>query len=162
MPRGGVLPPTPVLAPGSALGSRPRVALSSARVPPAYTEPRPPAIHGGIALEQTGGGRMPRERRSQTRIEYQDPHPEEDGRRGEVRANVSHCHVNNKISLFIGGLSATGSRSSEATDLSCHLWHSNLRALKGAPTVVSRGTGRGDRSNLRYGQCGGRVSTRYA
>jgi hypothetical protein len=32
MPRGGVLPPTPVLAPGSALGSRPRVALSSAQV----------------------------------------------------------------------------------------------------------------------------------
>ena len=132
MPRGGVLPPTPVLAPGSALGSRPRVALSSAQAPPVYTEPRPPAIHGGIALEQTGGGRMPRERRSQTRIEYQDPHPEEDGRRGEVRANVSHCHVNNKISLFIGGLSATGSRSSEATDLSCHLWQSNLRAPQGS------------------------------
>jgi hypothetical protein len=29
---GGVLPPSPVLAPGSALGSRPRVALSSAQV----------------------------------------------------------------------------------------------------------------------------------
>jgi hypothetical protein len=56
----------------------------------------------------------------------------------------------------------TGSLSSEATDLSCHLRHSNPRALQGAPTVVSRGTGRGDRSNLRYGQFGGRVSTRYA
>jgi hypothetical protein len=32
MPRGGIVPPTPVLAPGSALGSRPRVALSSAQV----------------------------------------------------------------------------------------------------------------------------------
>ena len=32
MPRGGVLPPIPVLAPGLALGSRPRVALSSAQV----------------------------------------------------------------------------------------------------------------------------------
>ena len=32
MPRGGIVPPAPVLAPGSALGSRPRVALSSARV----------------------------------------------------------------------------------------------------------------------------------
>jgi hypothetical protein len=31
---GGVLPPSPVLAPGSALGSRPRVALSSAQVMP--------------------------------------------------------------------------------------------------------------------------------
>ena len=36
MPRGGILPPAPVLAPGSALGSRPRVALSSAQAPPGY------------------------------------------------------------------------------------------------------------------------------
>ena len=42
MPRGGVLPPTPVLAPGSALGSRPRVALSSAQAPPIYSGARPP------------------------------------------------------------------------------------------------------------------------
>src|SRR5512142_2034924 len=41
MPRGGIVPPTPVLAPGSALGSRPRVALSSAQVPPVYSGPRP-------------------------------------------------------------------------------------------------------------------------
>jgi hypothetical protein len=32
MPRGGFLPPAPVLAPESALGSRPRVALPSAQV----------------------------------------------------------------------------------------------------------------------------------
>jgi hypothetical protein len=42
MPRGGVLPPTPVLAPGSALGARPRVALSSAQAPPIYSGARPP------------------------------------------------------------------------------------------------------------------------
>src|SRR5215831_10315148 len=36
MPRGGVLPPIPVLAPGSALGSRPRVALSTAQAPRSY------------------------------------------------------------------------------------------------------------------------------
>src|SRR5512135_151075 len=41
MPRGGIVPPTPVLAPGSALGSRPRVALSSVQVPPVYSGPRP-------------------------------------------------------------------------------------------------------------------------
>src|SRR5436309_13269039 len=41
MPRGGIVPPTPVLAPGSALGSRPRVALSSAQVPPVYYRPGP-------------------------------------------------------------------------------------------------------------------------
>src|SRR5262249_15483770 len=39
MPRGGVLPPTPVLAPGTALGSRPRVALSSAQAPSVYPRP---------------------------------------------------------------------------------------------------------------------------
>src|SRR5436305_6295372 len=41
MPRGGIVPPAPVLAPGSALGSRPRVALSSAQVLPVYSRPRP-------------------------------------------------------------------------------------------------------------------------
>src|SRR4051794_1565351 len=41
MRRGGIVPPTPVLAPGSALGSRPRVALSSAQVSPVYSTPRP-------------------------------------------------------------------------------------------------------------------------
>src|SRR5271166_1888180 len=41
MPRGGIVPPTPVLAPGSALRSRPRVALSSAQVPPVYSGRRP-------------------------------------------------------------------------------------------------------------------------
>jgi hypothetical protein len=32
-PWGGIVPPAPVLAPGAALGSRPRVALSSAQAP---------------------------------------------------------------------------------------------------------------------------------
>jgi len=32
----GIVPPSPVLAPGSALGSRPRVALSSAQVSSVY------------------------------------------------------------------------------------------------------------------------------
>jgi hypothetical protein len=36
MPRAGILPPSPVLAPGSALGSRPRVDLSSAQVSRVY------------------------------------------------------------------------------------------------------------------------------
>jgi rubredoxin len=58
-PRGGVLPPTPVLAPGTALGSRPRVALSSAQVPRAYTEPRPPSNSQGIAPAQTRAEECP-------------------------------------------------------------------------------------------------------
>ena len=46
MPRGGIVPPTPVLAPGSALGSRPRVALSSGQVTSVY----PAAIRSGNFL----------------------------------------------------------------------------------------------------------------
>src|SRR5512135_307707 len=41
MPRGGIVPPTPVLAPGSALRSRPRVALSSAQAPSVSARSRP-------------------------------------------------------------------------------------------------------------------------
>ena len=40
-PKSGIVPLLPVLAPGTALGSRPRVALSSAQAPSAYCEPRP-------------------------------------------------------------------------------------------------------------------------
>src|SRR5271166_1395108 len=40
--QGGIVPPSPVLAPGSALGWRPRVALSSAQVSSVYPgAPRP-------------------------------------------------------------------------------------------------------------------------
>ena len=81
-PRGGVLPPTPVWAPGSALGSRPRVAGSSAQAPGVYSGPRPPGNSRlGRSLAKRGGT-IALELRAQTRIGYQDPHPEEDGRRG--------------------------------------------------------------------------------
>jgi len=57
MPRGGVLPPTPVLAPGSALGSRPRVALSSAQARLVYSALRPPGNSGlGRPLARRGRG----------------------------------------------------------------------------------------------------------
>jgi hypothetical protein len=57
MPRGGIVPPTPVLAPGSALGSRPRVALSSAQAPPVYSGPRPPGNSGGRPRAKRKTGR---------------------------------------------------------------------------------------------------------
>src|SRR6202042_2134029 len=56
MPRGGIVPPTPVLAPGSALGSRPRVALSSAQVRPVYSGPR----HSGNSRPRRRSRRDPR------------------------------------------------------------------------------------------------------
>jgi hypothetical protein len=47
------------------------------------------------------GGRMPRGLQCQRRIEYQGPHREGDGRRGEVRANVLYCHNNTKLYLYL-------------------------------------------------------------
>jgi hypothetical protein len=41
-PESGIVPLSPVLTPGTALGSRPRVALSSAQALSVYREPMPP------------------------------------------------------------------------------------------------------------------------
>src|ERR1700719_4118823 len=60
MPRGGIVPPAPVLAPGSALGSRPRVGRSSAPAPAVYRGPRPPGNAGaGSAARTTGQKTLP-------------------------------------------------------------------------------------------------------
>src|SRR5215475_2716132 len=60
MPRGGIVPPAPVLAPGSALGSRPRVALSSAQAPAVYRGSRPPGnVGAGSAARTTGQKALP-------------------------------------------------------------------------------------------------------
>src|SRR3954471_12442648 len=60
MRRGGIVPPAPVLAPGSALGSRPRVALSSAQVPVVYRGPWAPGNAGdGSAARTTGQKALP-------------------------------------------------------------------------------------------------------
>src|SRR5262245_60931881 len=54
MPRGGIVPPAPVLASGSALGSRPRVARSSAQAPAVYRGPRPPGNAGAGSAAHDG------------------------------------------------------------------------------------------------------------
>jgi hypothetical protein len=59
MPRGGIVPPAPVLAPGSALGSRPRVALSSAQARAVYRGPRPPGNAGAGSAARTTGQNTP-------------------------------------------------------------------------------------------------------
>jgi hypothetical protein len=64
MPRGGIVPPSPVLAPGSALGSRPRVALSSARSLQSTPGHGPRAIHGRGAAVAVAGARAARRRAS--------------------------------------------------------------------------------------------------
>jgi hypothetical protein len=82
MPRGGFLPPAPVLAPGSALGSRPRVAPSSAQAPPVYSALRPAGNHGpGRRLARRGRGIRPGSR-AWARSLSKGPYPREDRRRG--------------------------------------------------------------------------------
>jgi hypothetical protein len=140
MPRGGILPPAPVLAPGSALGSRPRVALSSARAPPVYSGPRPSGNAGISRLPARRGSGI----RPEWRLDQEDVHgPSPTG-------GSSWCGVRREMScnhhiigiLLKGGLSATGLRSSEATDLSCHL----------SQTLPSRPSRSAQRSTEGHGQ----------
>ena len=82
MPRGGIVPPAPVLAPGSALGSRPRVALSSAQAPPVSSALRPPGNLGpGRPLARRGRG-IRLGSRAWARSMSKGPCPREDWRRG--------------------------------------------------------------------------------
>src|SRR5437763_69347 len=82
MPRGGLLPPAPVLAPGSALGSRPRVALSSAQAPPVDSALRPPGDSGpGRPLARRGRG-IRLGSPAWARRRFKGPCPREDRRRG--------------------------------------------------------------------------------
>ncbi len=120
MPRGGVLPPTPVLAPEPALGSRPRVALSSAQAGAMYCRPGPA---GNPRLDQVlnHGRNNSTGTASPERDRLPGPSP-----RGELPARCGvQCsrrkRENIQINIQVGGLSATGLRQSEATDLSCHL-----------------------------------------
>ena len=92
MPRGGIVPPAPVLAPGSALGSRPRVALSSAQAPAVYRGPRPPGNAGAGSAARTTGQETHLELRARIGGRSQDPRHEEDGRRG-VGSGVCHYRV---------------------------------------------------------------------
>src|SRR5262249_44435900 len=157
MPRGGIVPPLPVLAPGSALLSRPRVARSSAPVPALDRGPRPLGHAGAGSAARTTGPKTPPRTAGQDQENVPGPSP-----RGglSTRCGVGHMSLyNHHIIEYLqeGGSSAAGLRTSEATDLSCHLSQVVLAPLRGAPSVVSRGTDRGDRSNLPYGQFGDRA-----
>jgi hypothetical protein len=143
-PGSGLVPLAPVLAPGTALGSRPRVALSSAQAPRVYCGPRPPGNSrlGGVLAKR--GDRVPLDVQAKTSTDYQGLRPEKDCHEMSC-AIMSMDMLLSKSTFRKGGSSANGSRSSEATDLSCHLLQQDLRARQGAPTEVSRGTDRGDR-----------------
>jgi hypothetical protein len=75
-PESGIVPLSPVLAPGTALRSRPRVALSSAQVLRVYRGPRPPGNSrlGHMLAER--GDRIPLDLRAKTWTGHQGLGPE--------------------------------------------------------------------------------------
>jgi hypothetical protein len=108
-PGSGIVPLFPVLAPGTALGSRPRVALSSAQAISVYCEPMPPdnSRLGHILANRVD--RILLGPRARTRKCHQGDRPETDCR--EKSRAISSMHMLLFTSTFEkGALSATGSR----------------------------------------------------
>jgi hypothetical protein len=108
-PESGIVPLFPVLAPGTALGSRPRVALSSAQALSVYYEPMPPDnLRLSHILANRGHQILP-DPRAETRMGHQGGRPENDCR--EMSRAIRSMHMLQSISTFEkGALSATGSR----------------------------------------------------
>jgi hypothetical protein len=105
----GIVPLFPVLAPGTALGSRPRVALSSAQARSVYCEPRPPGNSWQGHILANRGDRILPDPRAETRMGHQGGRPENDCR--EMSRATSSMHMLLFTSTFEkGALSATGSR----------------------------------------------------
>jgi hypothetical protein len=105
----GIVPLSPVLAPGTALGSRPRVALSSAQARSVYRGPRPPGNSRLGRLRANRGDRIPLGPRAKTRIGHQGVCPGKDCR--EISCAILYMDMLLLKSTFrTGGLFATGSR----------------------------------------------------
>ena len=85
-PGSGIVPLFPVLAPGTALGSRPRVALSSAQAPSVYCEPMPPDNLRLSHMLANRGDRILLDPRAKTRMCHQGDRPE-NGLPREVACN---------------------------------------------------------------------------
>jgi hypothetical protein len=99
----------PVLAPGTALGSRPRVALSSAQAFSVYCEPR---SRGNSRLGEIFANRCDRilvDPRAKTRMCNQGDRPERDCREMTRSMNIVHMFIFNST-FEKGGWYATGSR----------------------------------------------------
>ena len=108
-PESGIVPLFPVLAPGTALGSRPRVALSSAQAHSMYYEPMPPDNLRLSHMLASRGDRILWDPRAETRMGHQGGRPENDCR--ERSRIINSMHMLLSTSTFEkGGLSATGSR----------------------------------------------------
>jgi hypothetical protein len=98
----------PVLAPGTALRSRPRVALSSAQALSVYWEPRPPHNSRLGYILANRGERILLDLRAETRM-GQGNRPEKDCR--EISRAISVMYIFLFNGAFAkGALSATGLR----------------------------------------------------
>ena len=96
------------LAPGSALGSRPRVALSSAQALSVYRGPRPPGNSRPGHILANRGDQVLLDLRVNTRM-GQGHRPEKGCRETSCAIDVMHTLLFNYM-VCKGGLSATGSR----------------------------------------------------
>jgi hypothetical protein len=105
---GGIVPPPPVLAPGRRSGRVPALPYPPPGLLDCTSGHSRSAIGDSAALDHDGGGEDSGGSASRGGERY--------GVRSRIRLNVWIL-----IYLRIGGWSASGSRSSEATDLSCHL-----------------------------------------
>ena len=97
-PESGIMPLLPVLAPGTALGSRPRVALSSAQAISMYYEPMPPDNLRFSHMLANRDDRIHRDPRAETRMSHQGGRPENDCR--EMSRAISSMHMLLFISTF--------------------------------------------------------------
>jgi hypothetical protein len=108
-PGSGIVPLFPVLAPGTALGSRPRVALSSAQALSVYYEPMPSDNSSLNHILANRDDRILLDPRAETRKGHRGDRPENDCR--EMSRAISAMYKLLSIStLEKGELSATGSR----------------------------------------------------
>jgi hypothetical protein len=105
----GIMPLLPVLAPGTALGSRPRVALSSAQVRSAYCKARPRGNSRLSHIPAYQNERILLDPRAKTVMCHEGGRAENDCRR--MSRAISYSYMTLSISTFEkGALSATGSR----------------------------------------------------
>ena len=108
-PESGIVPLIPVLAPGTALGSRPRVALSSAQALSVYHESMAPDNSRLSHILANRGEQILPDARAETWIGNQSGRPEIDCRK-TWRVISERCMLLSIITFEKGALSATGSR----------------------------------------------------
>jgi hypothetical protein len=108
-PGSGIVPLSPVLAPGTALGSRPRVALSSAQALSVYCEPRLRGNSRLVHILAKWGDRILVDSPAKTRTWHRGDRCERDCREMTRSIGIVHMLLSN-TTFEKGGWYTTGSR----------------------------------------------------